>query len=238
LQQVNLDSPVPAVKFLGVFIDPQLNFKFHIKQITSKISKSLYFIKKGKNFLTSSALKALYYSLIHSHLTYAATIWSCTAKSNINPLIKIQKNAIRLISNSPYNAHTEPLFKLLNILPLESLIYCTSLQFMHNYVNGYLPNAFVNEWPTNADLRGELLPILRNQDDLFIPFARTVFSERLPFVNLPKIWSQFTNFEIKFIHSKLEFKSKLKKFLIDQLSSVPRCTRLLCPRCHLNQIND
>ena len=29
--QVTISSEVPAIKFLGVFIDPNLNFKFHIK---------------------------------------------------------------------------------------------------------------------------------------------------------------------------------------------------------------
>jgi Reverse transcriptase (RNA-dependent DNA polymerase) len=235
LTQVNLESDCPAVKFLGVFIDPQLNFKTHIKNIASKISKSLYFIKKSKNFLTDSALKALYYSLIHSHLTYAIQIWSCTSKSNLNPLVKLQKSAVRLITNSAYNEHSEPLFKSLNILPLDSLIYCSTLQFMQNYVNDLLPVSFENEWPTNADLRGLHLPLLRNQDDLNIPFARTVFSEQLPYVKFPKIWTNFNANDIKFINSKIEFKIKLKKLLISQLSAIPNCTRLLCPRCHLNQ---
>jgi hypothetical protein len=125
--QISTSCEVPAVKFLGVYIDPQLNFKYHIKQLM-KISKSLFFIKKSKFFLTSISLKAFYYSLVHCHLTYALPVWGCTIKSNLNSLIKLQKNAIRIISNSVYNAHTEPIFKELKILPLPSLIKCTSLQ--------------------------------------------------------------------------------------------------------------
>jgi Reverse transcriptase (RNA-dependent DNA polymerase) len=233
--QITTSCEVPAVKFLGVYIDPQLNFKFHIKQLSMKISKSLFFIKKSKFFLTSSSLKALYYSLVHCHLTYALPVWSSTIKSNLNSLIKLQKNALRIISNSAYNAHTEPIFKELKILPLPSLIKCTSLQFMHQYVNGFLPQAFQNEWPTNADLRGENLPILRNQDDLFIPFARSCFADRMPYFNLPKLWSSFNVAEIKFIRDKNSFKINLKKHLLGELSSIPICNRLLCPRCHLQQ---
>ena len=33
-----------------------------------------------------------------------------------------QKNAIRILNSAKYNAHTEPLFKSCDILPLNSLI--------------------------------------------------------------------------------------------------------------------
>ena len=37
---VNKNSPIPAIKFLGVYLDQNLNFKYHINQINSRISKS------------------------------------------------------------------------------------------------------------------------------------------------------------------------------------------------------
>jgi hypothetical protein len=228
-------SVIPAVKFLGVFIDPNLNFKFHINHIVSKISKSLYFLRQSKHFLTPSALQSLYYSLIHCHLIYALPVWSCTYKSYLTSIIQIQKRAIRIISLSHYNSHTEPIFKQLKILPFEKLIECTILQFMQQFVNGFLPNSYDNEWLTNASIRGEDLPLLRNQDDLHIPFSRVNYVERLPLIVFPKLWSNFSTLEIKFIRDKTEFKLKLKKHLLNELSSSVSCTRLLCPRCHLNQ---
>jgi Reverse transcriptase (RNA-dependent DNA polymerase) len=89
--QILPSSETPVVKFLGVYIDPNLNFKYHINQIVSKISKSLYFVRQSKHFLTLPALKSLYFSLIHCHLTYALPAWSCTAKSNLLPILKMQK---------------------------------------------------------------------------------------------------------------------------------------------------
>jgi hypothetical protein len=57
----------------------------------------------------------------------------------------------------------------------------------------------------NAALLGEDVPILRNQDDLHIPFSRIQFAERLPLIDFPKFWTNFPNNDIKFIHNKLEF---------------------------------
>jgi hypothetical protein len=64
----------------------------------------------AKNLLSEKALKSLYYSLFHCHVIYAIHIWSCSAESNFNEIVKKQKSAVRVISSAAYNAHTEPLF--------------------------------------------------------------------------------------------------------------------------------
>ena len=65
IEHVHSLSATPAIKFLGIFIDPELNFKFHLSHLTSKISKALYFIRNSKNILSEWGLKSLYYSLVH-----------------------------------------------------------------------------------------------------------------------------------------------------------------------------
>jgi Reverse transcriptase (RNA-dependent DNA polymerase) len=40
IERVTSKSELPAAKFLGVFIDPELSFKYHIKTICSKVSKA------------------------------------------------------------------------------------------------------------------------------------------------------------------------------------------------------
>jgi hypothetical protein len=93
-------------------LDPTLNFKKHIKTISSKISHALFHLRAGKNVLSQEALATLYHSLIYSHPTYAIHIWSCTSMSILNEFALKQKIAIRIIHNSLYNAHTEGLFKI------------------------------------------------------------------------------------------------------------------------------
>ena len=50
LERITAESSVPAIKFLGILIDPQLSFKFHIDFLTSKISKAMYFLKQCKKY--------------------------------------------------------------------------------------------------------------------------------------------------------------------------------------------
>jgi hypothetical protein len=53
--------------------------------------------------------------------------------------LKKQKAAIRIASQVKYSAHTEPLFKSLEILNLPSLIDYFKIQFINQYVRALLP---------------------------------------------------------------------------------------------------
>ena len=118
-----------------MFIDPDLNFKYHIDYLRRKISSSLYFINRAKSLITTNTLKMLYHSLINSHLLYCLHAWSCGLESTLNPLIKMQKRAIRTVTNKIYNSYTVPIFKDLGILPFkESAIY-TKILFIYDYIS-------------------------------------------------------------------------------------------------------
>jgi hypothetical protein len=202
LQRIDSNSSTPAIKFLGFYMDESLNFKYHIKYISKKLSNALYFMRNAKNLLSSKALKSLYYSLFHCHVIYAIHIWSCSAESNFKEILIKQKQALRIISGAQYNAHTEPLFKMQNILPINDLILFFKLQFMQQYVQGLLPQSFAGVWRTTGELAQdeENWPNLRNRDynDLVVPFARLTITERFPLTSFPKIWNAFNDFDIKF----------------------------------------
>ena len=118
LTRVTADSTVPAIKFLGVFIDPLLKFKFQINCIASKVSKAMFFLRSAKNLVSAQTLKTIYYAIVHPHFIYCIQIWSCTNSSNLKTLVLKQKIAIRIINEANFNAHTEPLFKKIDNLTL------------------------------------------------------------------------------------------------------------------------
>ena len=156
---------------------------------------------------------------------------------------------------SKYNAHTEPLFKVLKILPLNALIKNFNLQFMQHFIQGFSPASFNSVWLTNEERRPEDMQrrILRNNDQLFVPFSLSkhplisfLFHSQgyllscgevrliRPLINFPKTWLEFNCENIKILRNKIEFKTELKKHLLNELASVINCSRLLCPTCHLN----
>jgi len=228
------DLPVPSIKFLGVQIDPQLNFKTHISSINKKLCTGLFFLRSVQNFMNEKALKYMYYSLIHCHIIYALHVYSSASEKLLKSIFVKQKQAIRIITGNKYNSHTEPLFKKLKILPFPQLCDFFRIQFMHDFKYGFLPPSFDNMWTTNRIRRQDQVEIeLRNDDLLFIPFTRSDFILRMPLHLFPKCWNDFENEDLKFIRNKIEFNLKLKDFLLEKLSATINCRRLLCPSCHL-----
>ena len=106
----------------------------------------------------------------------------------------------------------------------------------------YRPNSghnnlksFNNIWVTESERRQDinLAYVLRNSNNLYIPAPKLNSLCQHPLFLFPKLWHEFPDETIKIIRNKLEFKIKLKKYYLDKLSSNYKCTRLLCPHCHL-----
>ena len=234
ISRVLSSSATPAVKFLGVYFDTELNFKYQIHHICSKISRALFMLRRCKNLLSSHSLKTLYYSLVHCHLIYGIQIWGCSSATSINTLFKKQKSAIRIVCQEKHFAHTEPLFKSLLILPLPSLVEFFKLQFMQQYVRGLLPVSFNNLWITNEAHRAQATPmVLRNDAEFFIPSSRLAQCSLLPYYSFPRSWRDFDqlNPAISILRNKNEFNTELKTYFIKKLSSALVCNRLFCPSC-------
>jgi hypothetical protein len=62
--------------------------------------------------------------MFHSNIAYGINIYGCANTTNLEKLRVKQKQAICIISNAPFRAHTAPLFKELKILPIDQLIEC------------------------------------------------------------------------------------------------------------------
>ena len=84
-------------------------------------SKVIGLLTKLRKTLEIEVLRSLYFAVIHSYLINGITVWGVAAKVHINPLVKHQKKAIRIISSSSYLAPTRELFKDLSILPIKFL---------------------------------------------------------------------------------------------------------------------
>ncbi len=97
--------------------------------------------------------------------------WLFTSKTSINRIVKAQKKAIRIITQSHYNEHIAPLFVSLEILPYDKILEQSKLTFMHSIEYNYAPRAFANTWFKNAD--HNIGHALRNDNDYATTFTQT-----------------------------------------------------------------
>ena len=131
---------VKDFNFLGLLINENLSWKPHVDRISNKISKYIGVLNRLKRYLPIHILRMLYFSLIQSNLNYSLLAWGF----NCSRLKILQKKAIRVICNSKYNAHTEPLFKALDILKLEDLCKLNTLKWYYLLTHKQLPPYFLS----------------------------------------------------------------------------------------------
>lgn len=205
-----------AYKLLGIYLDEHLTLDAHTNHLKSKLTRSLYCIKQAKHIIPPKGLKSLYFALIHSHLTYCTLIMSGITAKNRSILIKTQKKAIRIITNSSYNAHTNPLYLKHKILPYDSLIKQSQLIFMHSIEYKYAPSSFLSTWIKNADRDPDLN--LRNATDYYLPIPRTETFKKSTYYALPSAWNDLTP-AIKLQNNKITFRWALKAHLLNELTA-------------------
>ena len=131
---------VDDFNFLGMILDKNLNFKAHVNHLTTKISKTIGIMNRLKHFLPLGALMNIYNALILSYLNYGTMIWGSKSET----LFKLQKKAVRIISNAKYNAHTNPLFRKLNLLKMEDICTLHDYKFCYKLINKMVPEYFIS----------------------------------------------------------------------------------------------
>jgi len=122
------------VKYLGVLLDCNLNWKEHIQQITKKVSRGIGVFCKMRYFGETKVLIQLYHAIILPFISYSCLIWGSTYSSNLNPLYIMQKKTIR-ITHFPHSMHILVLCSLSflfssfrTILNFKLFTLCTNLK--------------------------------------------------------------------------------------------------------------
>ena len=95
-------------KYLGIYVDDKLTWKNQVSSVCSKIARVCLALERLKNYVNQKTLLNVYYAMIQSHIQYCILTWDAASKTTLNPLIKLQKRAVRLITNSMFNAHSTP----------------------------------------------------------------------------------------------------------------------------------
>ena len=133
------------------FLHQNLSWQAHIKAISSKIAKSTGIIIKSRQFFLSNTLCTLYNSLILPYLQYCSIIWASTYSSHLQPLFRLQKKALRIITHSPPGAHTYSLFNKFKILNIFNVYKYRVSCFVFLHMQKLLPSPLSSLFVLNSD---------------------------------------------------------------------------------------
>ncbi len=142
--------------FLGLIMNENLNWKCHVNNIANKISNSTGILNKLKVFFPLNAKVLIYNSLILSHLNFCIL----TLGYQCDIIVKLQKVIVRILSLSKYNAHTEPIFKMLKLLKVNDILNLQEYNFYFKFKNNKLPH-YLQNLPLNGNISLQLTNYLQ-----------------------------------------------------------------------------
>ena len=99
--------PTDSVKYLGIRIDKNLNWKCHVSEIAIKFNRANALLFKIRNFVNVKTLKTIHYTIFDSHINYANVIWAQNSNA-VNRVSVLQKKTLRIISFQPRDCYSSP----------------------------------------------------------------------------------------------------------------------------------
>ena len=220
VEQVGTNCKEKYFKFVGHVLDDRYTWVGHVEHISKKLASANFAINSTKNFLPLKIRKTLYYSMFDSHLNFGNLLWGCANKTQLNKLENLQKRCIRNVGLKNFKAHSEPIFKKLQILKLsDKFAYCRSL-FMHQYKNNKLPVSFSDKFidiTSTDDLQ------TRHNDYNFVnkPACKS-YLEKFPYKQILSNWNSLS-IDLKSTADGETFQQMLKEMYLSKYSCESQC---------------
>jgi hypothetical protein len=204
------------IKYLGLILDDKLTWSAHVHELSKKINRSLGILYKLRQFCPKSVLRSLYFSLIHSNIGYGLLAWGTATDKIKYQIIKLQKRAIRIVTNSKYRESTRPLFKKTGILTVLDMfdhqMACMMYEFDKNVLPDSLSELFtrvsnIHNYDTRMSSKNKLV-------ETHLVHTKT-HGDNLLKCSGPKVLNKLKDLDIYYtIHSKKSFAAKYKNILL------------------------
>ncbi len=97
-------------------------------------------LSRLRHFIPEKTLIIVYNSIVLPILDYSLVLWSFTYNNHINRLITLQKRAVRVMTFSRFDAHSEPLFEKVDIMPLKKRLLFNSSIYIYKVLNFLCPS--------------------------------------------------------------------------------------------------
>ena len=91
------------IKYLGVTISSNLEWKKHIANITSKANTTLGMLRRNLRNVPQAIKEKAYIALVRPKVEYAPTVWDPHTARDINEVEKVQRRAARFVCHSYHN---------------------------------------------------------------------------------------------------------------------------------------
>ena len=88
--------PTESVKYLGVKIDANLSWQYHVNDLSIKLNRAYALLFKMIKYVSLKILRFLYFAIFDSYISYRCLVWTQNC-STIQRIIILQKRLLELL---------------------------------------------------------------------------------------------------------------------------------------------
>ena len=186
-------------KFLGVYINENLDWSTHINSTVKKLNSICYCLRITGRYMNEETLRITYLANFESVLRYGIIFWG--RQSLTQSVFVAQKRAVRVVKNKSYLESCRGEFRNLGIMTVYGIYIYECIMF-------FVKNKERFE-PQNINIT--------NTRTLQVnyPAHRLTLTERCPHYMCLKLFNALPR-HIKTISNQKKFKKELKKYLVNK----------------------
>ena len=124
-----------STKYLGIILDDKMNWKAHIAETTSKITKYAGIFAKVRYMMPRRCLTTLYNSFTFPKINYGIEAYGNTTLETLRPLKVAQNRILKILQFKPHKSNTNKLYSDFSVLKMEDIVKFSMCNIMHKYIH-------------------------------------------------------------------------------------------------------
>ena len=135
--------------------------------LSARLKSCLFGLRNLKTVADKDTLLKVYHGYFRGSINYLLPYMGLCSQVTLDPILKADRAAIRIIMDVDFLASTKEHYKSLDILPIDKSIEYYGYKFMFKYNVNKQPKAFDNCWRTNLQRQADRN--LRNVGNFVLP---------------------------------------------------------------------
>ena len=144
---------VTCVKYLGMYLDENLNWNEHVSQLSKKLSRANGILSKLRYNAPLNVLLQVYHSIFYTHLYYGCNLWGFTLKSNLDHIQVLQNKCLRILTFADFKSNVDHLYPKLGLLKVSEVIKLSQLKLSFESYHLYLLMTYQVHFPLSSSRR-------------------------------------------------------------------------------------
>jgi hypothetical protein len=197
-----------SVKYLGVYIDENLNFECHYEKVAAKLNKRLSLLRRISHKMTTDSKITYFKSIILPITDYCSSILLQLTDSNLKCLQRILNKALRVVLHLPRDSNVDEMHKRLKILKLNQRINFNAIKIINKTMTKGTPHTFRTKFKRRSENREKTL---RSDNDIDVMPWKNKNSQRSIFVQSVKNMNDLMTNQFD---EKMTFLANVKNYVI------------------------